>query len=466
MHLNFLFFNLFTFVETLYFKWFGTNFSASSIFILFETNTAEASEFIKFYINSFSVSYAVIMVLYLVIYKIKHQKKKVITAHSVNRTQLIIGLILCLFFLRITKLIDQNYPYLVLRGSIEYFSEREKLKQIHIHLNEGHFTNVSLEEENPKTIVLVIGESSTRNNFELYNYPRKNNPKLSKRKEELYLFNDVISSSAYTIGALKTALTLNNFEHKNESSIIQLFNQAGFETHWISNQRPIGPYESIVTKISKASNFQTYTNSETAGQKTPLDEVLLPHLKTALKRKANNKFIVLHLLGTHLKYSDRYPDNFNIFKDTPPNFKFSENEAIKKRNEYDNAILYNDFIINQVISLLEKEKKESLMLYFSDHGDEVFHEKDFAGHNEDNTTASMHEIPFILWKNQLYQKNFKGVIDEQRPYSTQNLIHSLAQLAKIKFDEFESEKSIFSENFHAKDRFTTNGKNYDKIFKN
>ena len=317
----------------------------------------------------------------------------------------------------------------------------------------------------PKTFVLVIGESTTKHNFQIYGYPRATNPRLNQRKNQLAVFEDVISTNAFTIGALKTALSLNNFKKEKESTIVQMFNQAGFETHWISNQRPIGPYESIVTKISRASDFYTYTNTALAGKKTPLDEVLLPHLKTALKRKSKHKFIVLHLLGTHLQYNDRYPPSFEKFNSTPPNINYTSEEAIQKRNEYDNAVLYNDFLIDEIIKQVEKENGESYVLYFADHGEEVFLNQDFAGHNDDNPSPSMFEVPFILWKNKNFEESFSRKLDTSRKFSMRDFIHSLADLSSIHFDELELKKSIFSDRFEATERTIQETKNYNE-FKN
>lgn len=445
-------FVFFIFAETLYFTWFGSNFSASSIFVLFETNVAEASEFISFYINPFSIIYAILTFLYIGIYLVFQVKQK-LSLKPITKPQILISLLaFSLVFLRITKLIDQNFPYLVVRGVAVYQDEQDKLAGLAIDEKFGQFTSVKSTSEQARTFVLIIGESTTKNNFELYGYPRQNNPRLSLRKKQLHVFDDVISTNAFTIGALKTALSLNNFETESESTIVQLFNQAGFETHWISNQRPIGPYESIVTKMSRAANFYTFTNTEIAGRKTPLDEVLLPHLETTLNRNTKDKFIVLHLLGTHLQYSDRYPSTFKLFDDTPPNLKFSHEEAIQKRNEYDNAILYTDYMIEQVIQKVEKQVGESYVMYFSDHGEEVFLDQDFAGHNDDNPTPSMFEVPFIIWINQDFQDNFDGVIETERIYSLIDFIHSLADLSKIQFEEYVPEKSIFSEEFESKNR--------------
>ncbi len=457
--LFFSFFVFFVFFETLYYTWFGANFSASSIFVLFETNSAEASEFISFYINPFSILYASFSFVYVGLYWKLNCSKFTFHFSFVQKCSYFFILLGVLFFLRYTKLIDQNFPYLVARGVIEYRIEQKQLADLSIDQQTGHFTQVTSVKASPKTYVLVIGESTTKNHLQLYGYPRENMPNLFQRKDELLVFSDVVSSNAFTIGALKTALSLNNFEAESESTIVQLFNQAGFETHWISNQRPIGPYESIVTKMARASDYYTFTNTATAGNKTPYDEVLLPHFRAALERDTKKKFIVVHLLGTHLTYTDRFPEKFAYFSGMPPNMPFQHEEAVAKRNAYDNAVLYNDFLLEQIISEVAKSKGESYVLYFSDHGDEVYTTTDFAGHNDDNPTPAMFEIPLVLWHSSPNEdwKNYQN-----RPYSTKHIIHSIAELSGIKFTEWQASKSIFSTEFEEIPRIISGNRDYDE----
>ena len=56
-------------------------------------------------------------------------------------------------------------------------------------------------------------------------------------------------------------------------------------------------------------------------------------------------------MGTHGKYINRYPDSFlkfdGTFKNTP--------QVSWMINQYDNAVLYNDYIISKIISKI-KEK--------------------------------------------------------------------------------------------------------------
>ena len=190
--------------------------------------------------------------------------------------------------------------------------------------------------------VIVLGESSTRSHMGLYDYYRSTTPILDKLKDELLVYQDVVSPHAFSIGAITKALTLGNYENPNSissGSIIQLANKTNFETTWLSNQRPIGVYESLITKISLSSNSQFFLTTTIARHNKILDQDLLPELdKVLLSSEHSKKFIVVHLIGSHLNYKNRYPDSFDVFKDEPLT-NFESQESFNKINEYDNAIL-------------------------------------------------------------------------------------------------------------------------------
>ena len=112
-----------------------------------------------------------------------------------------------------------------------------------------------------------------------------------------------------------------------------------------------------------------------------------------------------------------------------------------------------------------KEKNiESAVLYFSDHGEEVYDTMDFSGHNDDDVgSLPMFQIPFILWQSELYKINNKIDIELNRAYMTDDLFHSIAILCGVKSNYVDLEKSIFSDSFKNKRRAILNNKDYDSL---
>lgn len=69
-----------------------------------------------------------------------------------------------------------------------------------------------------KTLVLVIGESTTRQHMSLYGYTRPTTPKLEALRGQLTVFNEVFASRPYTIEALQQILTFADQENPNSTS--------------------------------------------------------------------------------------------------------------------------------------------------------------------------------------------------------------------------------------------------------
>ena len=301
----------------------------------------------------------------------------------------------------------------------------------------------------------------------MYDYYRSTTPYLELLKEDLERYNDVISPHVYSIASLTKILTLGNYEDPNQisnGSIIQLANTANFETSWLSNQRPIGPYESLITKISLSSNKLKFLATTVAYHNNVLDQDLLPELDSVLSDNENSKkFIVIHLMGTHLNYVNRFTDSFNQFTDEPQaNFKSVEN--FQKINNYDNAVLYTDYIVSEIIKRIKSLNTKSFVVYLSDHGEELFKDYNMAGHNEDIATKDMFDVPFLLWQSDKYKAQKKLTIDVDRPYMLDDLFHSLADLLAISAQEVDLSRSLFNQNFKNRKRIILKSSDYDVYF--
>jgi len=165
------------------------------------------------------------------------------------------------------------------------------------------------------------------------------------------------------------------------------------------------------------------------------------------------KIIVIHLLGTHGKYRERYPTSFMKFTSS----KRSNNDWAWMVNEYDNAVLYHDYLVSTIINKVKKEGMLSSVLYFSDHGDDVFEVGDFALHTEKLATFPMFSIPFILWLSPEYKKENSEMVNHlntylDRRYMTDDVIHSIFDLLHIQSSSYNERRSIFNTHFLQKKR--------------
>jgi heptose-I-phosphate ethanolaminephosphotransferase len=495
---------LFTYLEWCYVMLYHERINTSTIFILLETNGVESLEFVRQYFD-----YRMIFVLLVLVFSsffILKGVKILIENYSIkeillaiksdflnlfnNRVTIKIGefsrfinantvrkLVFGLFILSIIVFIyfksnhqKQHAVYLAYDSYLKYKEEQKKYHEFlfgdqknHDYL-QGKSNNSPSEKE---TYVLVIGESTTRTHFQLYNYNRATNPELAKIKNELVIFEDVISPHTHTIPCLEKMLTLGNYEQPNkkyEGTIIEIMKQAGFKTYWISNQIPVGIYETKSTAIAKLSDNVFFTNSGGEMEQQSLDEKVLPYVDKVLKENVTKKFIVVHLLGTHVQYENRYPNSFDVFKDTPQT-DFPSDDAHKTINYYDNAVLYNDYIVSTIIDKVKATtiNQKSSLIYLSDHGEDVFETVDLSGHSEAISSKPMYLVPFIYWSNNAEQLK-KLQQYKQRKYMADDLIFSLADMANLTFNGNEPKRSIFNLNFKERIRRVKDGKDFDELF--
>lgn len=468
--LSYIFFTVCLLLETIYYYLFETFFSPSAIFVALDSNADESKEFLRFYVDSPVIIFSIILIVivFLILIKSKKDYGSLPVFSKSNKLKMVFLFLGIIIFIRQSNLIRFNLPYLIIKSGVEYYKESKNLGD-YKNNKLGGFTNVSREfnSKEKEVYVVVIGESTTRSHLGIYNYYRNTTPNLNTIKDELLIYNDVISPHAYSVGALTKILTLGNYENPDlisKGSIIQLINAAGFETYWLSNQRPIGPFESMITKISLSSKNHQFLTTTVAGNSTVLDGKLLEAYDDIINNEVDKKVIFIHMMGTHHHYENRYPESFNTFNDEPKT-KFRSNDSFEKINHYDNAILYNDFIISEVIQKLDSLNAKSFALYFSDHGEEMYSALGMAGHNEDIYSQQMFEIPFFLWQSQKMEKESDLLFKSNRKYMIDDMFHSLADLLSISAKEVDTSRSIFNKGFNERKRVIKDTINYDIFFK-
>lgn len=441
-------FNVSAFIDLSYYLIFDTRLTTSALYIMGETNVNESWEFLTMYLRPELIFILLIFLIGIILgttITIRHYNRIRIFFNSTNSFKYLI-IITSIVSVCGSVLLRNNFAfYVTMNGMCVFIEEKKMLEQLEITPNGNYKDVVHNSSSDQETYVVVIGESTVSTHMGLYGYYRQTNPLLKNKIEDLIIYNNVKSPHAYTIGSLSKALTLGDYDNPVKmynSSLIQLFNSAGFYTYFISNQAPIGKYETTVTLTSKVSDKSFYTNMERAINKARPDSVIFEPLKLALNAPNEKKFIIVHLMGTHTAYKKRYPKEFNRFNSTPET-QFNHKLAHKTINEYDNAVLYNDYVVNHIIDLVNESNSKSFVLYFSDHGQDVYETIDEARHAESSATEPMFKIPFVIWQSEKYQKSMAELyIDEERKYNLKDVIYTIADLSNIQFKRFDPEKSI------------------------
>ena len=183
---------------------------------------------------------------------------------------------------------------------------------------------------------------------------------------------------------------------------------------------------------------------------------------------ADPQMIILHLFGQHFTYDTRYPSEFKRFKasDYSNDLNEEEREVIA---HYDNATLYNDFIVDSIIK--KYEDKNCLVIYFSDHGEEIYEIDDFMGHGNAKQRPTINyqiEVPFMIWASPKFKAAYPDIAKRikesaHKPIITDDFSHFMFDVAGIETNYFCPELSFINDKYQTpKPRIVLGDIDYDK----
>lgn len=457
-----------------YFCIYKQEFSQSVIFIIFESNFAETSEYISQYfvwwmIPVFLAHTAVAYFLWRRILPLSTKKSFAIVVSVLIFTVLFFYPVFKYVVIKqkstgdlVEKMQANIEPAVPWQLAMAYMQYQQQLSSMQALLQENAkippLANFKDSHANQAaTLVLVIGESTNRQHLSLYGYARKTTPQLDAMRDNLLVFNQVVAPRPYTIETLQQVLTFADQENPDlyltKPTLMNMMKQAGYKSYWITNQQTVTRRNTMLTTFSKQTDEQIYLNNTRVQDSRQYDGDVLEPFKKVLQDPTPRKFIVVHLLGTHMKYVYRYPPEYDFFKDNSGLNKVFNKDQVEVINTYDNSVLYNDYVVSSLIKDFENSKQNGFLTYFSDHGEDVYDsgEHDVLGRNESSPTLPMYAVPMLLWMTPEWLKVQPEITSEvlERPYSTSHFIHTWADLAGLSFDGFEPHKSLVNPAFKA-----------------
>ncbi|CAN1532157.1 COG2194 Predicted membrane-associated, metal-dependent hydrolase [Flavobacteriaceae bacterium] len=447
--------------------------TASSIFTLLNSNASEVFEFIE---SKFNYQFLFLIPYFLLVFL----AFKIKPSYYLNSKFLFFSVFLSLlvsfsFHYRnycnnwlLPKSIPSTYRAMVyFNREIKDFNEFKKRKVIKVNCK-------IIPQNSPNNVsVLVIGESASRNHMSLYGYSKITNPLLQIR-DDIIVYKNVVSPYSSTIPSVLSMLTESNLENKKpidkSCSVFDVFLSANYKTFWLSNQSPIGLYENAIYNLAQSSDYKLFVNQSSnnsieAFYTVSYDDKILKPFKAALNDASKNKFIIVHLMGSHATYSKRYPKQFSKF------YKAKNNKE-QVVNEYDNSILYNDYILNSIFDILKTNAAKNLQttyscIYLSDHAENVYDQNNTFGHFLKVNLPKSVEIPFIVWLSNSYKSFYKekSVLIQKNsilPYVSDDIFHTLLDLNFITCPQYQGSRSIFNESFNShRKRILENNYDYD-----
>ncbi|WP_298587431.1 phosphoethanolamine transferase, partial [uncultured Selenomonas sp.] len=248
----------------------------------------------------------------------------------------------------------------------------------------------TLAAKAPGTVIVVIGESASRTFMKAYTptFPYDDTPWLAARMEDpdFVVFRHAYSCWSQTVPVLQRALTeqsqYNDKEFYDSTSLIDVAKKAGYNTYWFSNQGRYGQYDSAITLVAKTADRAEWVDDSYLFTEK-YDENLLEYL-TQIDGSKNN-FIVLHIMGSHIYYNNRYPASFERWVN-------AAGGAGTNAESYANSILYTDDNLRRIFEYARDNLNLQAMVYFSDHGEDLV-----ISHNPDVFNFHMVRIPMFVY---------------------------------------------------------------------
>ena len=205
------------------------------------------------------------------------------------------------------------------------------------------------------------------------------------------------------------------------------------------------------------------------------DDGVVSEYDNLKKADKEHNLIILHLMGQHVRYASRVPEKQKHFRKEDYQRKGFSNKERQIMADYDNAVLYNDSIMDEVLKRFED--KDAVVIYVPDHGEECYGgDVHFFGRmhsTEINARLAREEfdIPMWFWCSRNFRKNHPEIVKSlnyaaKKRYMTDALPHSLLSLAGIHTRWYRSRLDVLNEEYDEKrPRLLKHTTDYDKLCK-
>ena len=415
---------------------------------VFNTRYSEASGFFSWSLWLFIIVLGVLPALWCLLQPVVIDKAKKVGTYCA--ASLAVALVVALLNINQTLWIGQHdtelggllQPWSYIVNTCRVISIRHDKNAEEIKLPDGRFT-----DQKKTVVVLVIGESARKANFQLYGYGRDTNPLLS-RQEGLKVFQ-ATSCATYTTGGTKAIL-----EPKNSGDLYEVLPNYAFRTG-----------ADVVWRTSNWGeppiHIDDYTIAPELGKQYPgidadYDAILFAGLRERIVSSQKNKvLIVLHTSTSHgPRYADKYPKEFEVFKPVAENVEEGQKNLDMLVNAYDNSIRYTDYLLDNLINTLRTMTDwQSAVIFISDHGESLGENKIFMhGLPMQLAPKVQFEIPFLVWTSDGF-RHYKPTAADGEPRQGElpavldqhYVFHSVLNLLSIESPAYNNDYDIFEQ---------------------
>ena len=313
----------------------------------------------------------------------------------------------------------------------------------------GTDAHISAADHDRRLVILVVGEAVRADKLSLNGYVRETTPLLEQ--EDVVSFSQMHScgtSTSYSVPCMFSVFPRKRFSsRKGETTenLLDVLKHAGVHVLWRENN-------SDSKGVALRVEYQDYRKPDINPVCDPecRDVGMLVGLQEYIDaRQKGNIIIVLHQMGNHgPAYYKRYPANYERFTPVCRTNQFDECTKEEINNAYNNAVLYTDYFLTQVIGFLKNNANrfETAMVYMSDHGESLgergvyLHGLPFAIAPDEQT-----HIGAMIWLDDGFNTNKKALRDKsERPFSHDNFFHTILGLLNVETSLYDENMDIIS----------------------
>jgi heptose-I-phosphate ethanolaminephosphotransferase len=469
-------------IDVVYYLIFSYRITFSAVQTVLNTDTEEVTGFVKLY---YSAGNIIALLLFIVFTAFVIYKRNWFASLISSRSFFIATLVVTIFGIADFSQMSHskgNGPHNVRYWDIvigEYNEYREFNRRLAAEKNNHNlspeYNSFYKKDSLEKILVFVISESLSKRHMSLYGYPRTTTPHLDTNNS-IFKFNDCVTNAALTIEAVP-GLFFNGYLSK-KINLITLLNKLEYETSWISNQSGWGKGDRTIVLLSQLAKNVAFmdgmADNDKANSSLHYDEDVLGYFEKELNSPSSkSKFIVLHLMGCHFEYEKRYPIGRNFFNSHSPAKTAAASERISTTlNCYDNAVLYHDSIVNEVVKIFSEhnQNKNAALVFLSDHGEELYESRNYAGHSYPPTRI-MSEIPYFTILSPEFKRNYPDIERAMKnrtntPYSTANNFYTTLHLLNINSKKYRNKilkQGFFSPYYDSSATRSVMGIDYSKM---
>lgn len=487
---------------------FGMNISPIVITLLVETNARESEEFLESMLEKPQLWQVPVFVVCMAILNVIAEKnrlrintwikgrKTILVLKTIATILLIGGVVFSYQYVKLFQCDEMNEvdewrshmrnpDDLVTKVVVSFYDMSIAEKEMSRVITLAEQVEVVRQDvvDDSLNVIVVIGESYIREHAALYGYPLPTTPFLSQEQEagRLFVFQDMVSPYNQTTRSIRNLLSCNSLGDGEDWSsappFTAVYKKNGYHVAMYDNQKNFDMgfvFAYSLNTYLYHPRIMASCYDETNDSTFDYDGELVASYQP---RREAKKLVLFHLLGQHVSFQYRYPEEFERFDEDSIAFRQESWLTEDMREEiayYDNAALYNDYVMQQIINLYDEEN--TVVVFLSDHGEEVYDYRDNLGRNDwsigndpKQVIRWQYMVPFLVWCSEKYEAGHPEIVSQlsqavNRPAMLDNVCQLLFHLSGLKTPWYHPERDLLSPDYHCPKRLINDEVDCDSIF--